>query len=69
MGQASDMPPLPRRSQELINATPLRRVRTGVRAVVELTAYPDGHANLAVGDLDLTVRATPPVTNGRTHYP
>lgn len=44
----SDLPP---RSRQLIEATPLTRLRTGVRAVVELTAYPDGHANLAVGVL------------------
>ncbi len=37
----------------------MRPVRTGVRTVVELTAYPDGHANIAVGDLDMSVRGAP----------
>lgn len=50
------MPDLPSRSQQLIDAAPLSRVRTGVRTVVELTAYPDGHANIAVGSLDTTER-------------
>ena len=27
-----------------------------MRTVVELTAYPDGHANIAVGSLDTTQR-------------
>ena len=52
------MPPLPPRSQQLIDATPIERVRTGVRAVVELTAYPDGHANIAVGSVDTAQRAS-----------
>jgi hypothetical protein len=53
------MTDLPPRSQQLIDATPARRVRTGVRTVVEITAYPDGHANIAVGDLDTTTRGAP----------
>jgi hypothetical protein len=53
------MPDLPPRSQQLIDATPVRRVRTGVRTVIEVTAYPDGHANIAVGDLDTTTRGAP----------
>ena len=46
------MPDLPPRSQKLIDAAPISRVRTGVRTVVELTAYPDGHANIAVGSIE-----------------
>jgi hypothetical protein len=34
------------------------RVRTGVRTVVELTAYPDGHANIAVGSVDTSRRGS-----------
>lgn len=50
------MSELPKRSQQLIDATPIVPVRTGVRTIVELTAYPDGHANIAVGSLDTSVR-------------
>ena len=50
------MPDLPPRSQALIDATPIAKVRTGVRTTVELTAYPDGHANIAVGALDTSER-------------
>jgi hypothetical protein len=51
-GKHQDMAPLPPRSQQLVEATPINKVRTGVRTVVELTAYPDGHANIAVGSVD-----------------
>jgi len=50
------MSELPARSQQLVDATPISRVRTGVRTIVELTAYPDGHANIAVGSLDTSQR-------------
>lgn len=50
------MADLPPRSQQLIDAAPVDQVRTGVRAVIELTAYPDGHANIAVGSLDTSQR-------------
>lgn len=50
------MSDLPTRSQQLIDATPIVPVRTGVRTIVELTAYPDGHANIAVGALDTSAR-------------
>jgi hypothetical protein len=50
------MTDLPRRSQDLIDRTPIVTVRTGQRAVVELTAYPDGHANITVGSLDTSNR-------------
>jgi hypothetical protein len=50
------MPELPARSQRLIDATPITDARTGVRTVVEFTAYPDGHANIAVGALDTSQR-------------
>lgn len=51
------MSTLPPRSQQLIDATPITKVRTGVRTVVELTAYPDGHENIAVGHLDTSQRS------------
>jgi hypothetical protein len=50
------MAELPARSLQLIDATPITKVRTGVRTVVELTAYPDGHANIAVGQVDTRER-------------
>jgi hypothetical protein len=50
------MSALPARSQQLIDAVPIGRVRTGVRTVLELTAYADGHANIAVGSLDTSQR-------------
>ena len=50
------MSELPARSQQLVDATPIGRVRTGVRTIVELTAYSDGHANIAVGSLDTSQR-------------
>jgi len=55
-GNLGDMADLPARSQALIDATPIDRVRTGVRTTVELTAYPDGHANIAVGTVDTSQR-------------
>lgn len=47
---------LPGRSQQLADATPISRVRTGVRTIVELTAYPDDHANIAGGRSDPSQR-------------
>jgi hypothetical protein len=47
---------LPPRSQQLVDSAPINKVRTGVRTLVELTAYPDGHANIAVGSLDTSTR-------------
>ena len=44
------------RTQQLVDAAPISKVRTGVRTVLELTAYPDGHANLAVGEVDTSQR-------------
>jgi len=35
---------------------PMTMVRTGVRSVVEFTAYRDGHANIAVGALETKER-------------
>jgi hypothetical protein len=46
------MTDLPAPAQALIDASPGTKVRTGVRTTVELTAYPDGHANIAVGTVD-----------------
>lgn len=59
MREAWQMPSLPPRSQQLVDAVPIRRVRTGVRSVIEVTAYPDSHTNIAVGDLDMRVRGEP----------
>jgi hypothetical protein len=50
------MADLPARSRALVDATPIDPVRTGVRTTVELTAYPDGHANIAVGTVDTSQR-------------
>jgi hypothetical protein len=55
-GRLGSMSDLPTRSQALVDATPITTVRTGVRTVVELTAYPDGHANIAVGSVDTSQR-------------
>ncbi|WP_028064641.1 hypothetical protein [Solirubrobacter soli] len=52
------MSDFPARSQALIDATPITKVRTGVRTTVELTAYPDGHANIAVGTVDTSQRGS-----------
>ena len=49
---------LPPRSPQLVDTTPLSKVHTGVRTVVEVTAYPDGHANIAVGSIDTSQRAS-----------
>ena len=38
--------------EEVIDAAPIEKVRTAVRVVVELSAYPDGHAGIAVGRFD-----------------
>jgi hypothetical protein len=34
----------------------MNKVQTGVRTVIEVTAYEDGHANIAVGSLDTSQR-------------
>jgi hypothetical protein len=49
--------------EELVNAAPIARVKTAVRCVVELNAYPDGHAGIAVGFID-----APPGARGPKPY-
>jgi hypothetical protein len=41
-------PDLPPRSRQLVEATPIHTMRSGVKACVEMTLYPDGHAGIAV---------------------
>jgi hypothetical protein len=43
---------LPARSKQLVDATPLHRTATGVKACVEFTIYRDGHAGLAVSRIE-----------------
>lgn len=57
-GSLTGMSAFPVRSQQLLDATPISKVRTGLRTVIELTAYPDGHANIAVGELDTSQRGS-----------
>jgi hypothetical protein len=47
----SDLPP---RSRKLVAATPLHRMRTGTKACIELTVYPDGHTAIAVSRIEGT---------------
>jgi hypothetical protein len=39
---------LPPRSTKLVEATPIHRTSSGLKACVEVTAYLDGHAAIAV---------------------
>lgn len=48
---------------QLVDAAPIEPVKTAVRAVVEINAYPDGHAGIAVGRLD-----APPGSRGPKPY-
>jgi hypothetical protein len=50
-GNLRAMNNLPPSVQQVVDSTPLTRVRSGLRTVLEVTAYPDGHANIAVGSL------------------
>jgi hypothetical protein len=43
---------LPPRSQQLVESTPLHSLKTGFKACLELTLYPDGHAGIAVSEID-----------------
>jgi hypothetical protein len=43
---------LPPRSVQLVEATPIHRLQTGVKASPELTVYPDGHAGIAVSEIE-----------------
>jgi hypothetical protein len=46
------MEALPPRSRKVIDATPLHDLPSGVKAVVEVTVYPDGHTGIAVSRVD-----------------
>jgi len=39
---------LPSRSRQLVEATPIHRLRSGLKVCTEMTLYPDGHAGIAV---------------------
>jgi hypothetical protein len=43
---------LPPRSQELVEATPLHARDSGVKACIEFTIYKDGHAGIAVSQIE-----------------
>jgi hypothetical protein len=43
---------LPPRSRQLIDATPIHRLKSGVKVCAEMTLYPDGHAGIAVSRLE-----------------
>jgi hypothetical protein len=43
---------LPPRSIQLVEATPIHRSKTGFKACLELTIYPDGHAGIAVSEIE-----------------
>jgi hypothetical protein len=43
---------LPPRSIQLVEATPIHRLQSGLKACVELTVYPDGHAGIAVSEIE-----------------
>lgn len=57
------MTQLCRSAEELVDAAPIVPVKTAVRTVVELSAYPDGHAGIAVGRVDAA-----PGTRGARPY-
>jgi hypothetical protein len=37
---------------ELVEATPIHRMKSGVKVCVEATLYPDGHAGIAVSRIE-----------------
>ena len=43
---------LPPRSMKLVDSTPIAQLKTGWKACVELTVYPDGHAGIAVSEIE-----------------
>jgi hypothetical protein len=43
---------LPPRSRTLIEATPIMTAKSGTKACIELTVYPDGHAGIAVSGIE-----------------
>ena len=49
--------PLTAASQQFVQGTPAHPLRTGLKAVVELTAYPDGKFGLAVSNIGGTQNA------------
>lgn len=50
--EPSAVRPLPPRSQKLVEATPLHPTESGVKACIEMTIYPDGHAGLSVSRIE-----------------
>jgi hypothetical protein len=46
------MSDLPQRSRQLVEATPIHKTRSGFKVCLELTAYPDGHAGIAVSRIE-----------------
>lgn len=43
---------LPPRSRKLVESTPIHPLRSGFKACLEITMYPDGHAGIAVSEID-----------------
>jgi len=43
---------LPPRSLELVERTPIHRLKSGIKACLEITIYPDGHAGIAVSEIE-----------------
>ena len=43
---------LPPRSIQLVEATPIHRLKSGLKACLELTVYRDGHAGIAVSEIE-----------------
>lgn len=43
---------LPPRSLQLVESTPIHRLERGTKVCLELTVYPDGHAGIAVSEIE-----------------
>ena len=43
---------LPPRSLKLIESTPIHPLKSGFKAGLEVTLYPDGHAGIAVSEIN-----------------
>ncbi len=43
---------LPPRSVKLVEATPFHHLESGLKACIEVTVYPDGHAGIAVSEIE-----------------
>lgn len=42
---------LPPRSMKLVEATPMHQLEKGTKSCIEMTVYPDGHAGIAVSEI------------------